>query len=248
MLYLERGHTTLFTVWHASEQGITFCMKFYKLPLPALYEHLQSGPEGLSKEIVSERLALFGFNEIEEKRKVPTWMLFLFQFKDFMILVLMAVVIFSGLIGDLTEAFIILLIILLNATLGFVQEYRAGKAMEALKRMSLVQTQVLRDKQSRLVLSSELVPGDVVMLEAGNVIPADIRLMESFAFRVDESSLTGESIPVDKNNLDLEADSVALGDRVNMVFKGTLATNGRAAGMVVMRDKSRTKVRFHYFP
>ncbi len=208
-------------------------MKFYKYPLPVLYEYLQSGSEGLDTTSAFERLKKFGHNELEEKKKIPLWILFLSQFKDFMILVLIAVVILSGLLGEFVEALIILLIIFLNASLGFAQEYRAGKAMDALKRMSQAQTQVHRDGQVKLVSSRELVPGDVVLLEAGNLIPADIRLLECYGFRVDESSLTGESMPVDKSNSVLSGDGIAPGDQVNMAFKGTLATNGRAKGMVV---------------
>jgi Ca2+-transporting ATPase len=194
---------------------------------------LDSQPEGLSQAEAEKRLQQYGPNELQEKKKIPAWMLFLNQFKDFMILVLLAAAVLSGVMGDLTDTIIILVIVLLNAILGFVQEYRAEKAMEALKKMTITQTQVLRDGLSSIISSTELVPGDVVIMEAGNVVPADMRLVETYSLRIDESSLTGESNPVDKNSIDLTEKDIPLGDRFNMGFKGTLVTNGRSKGLVV---------------
>ncbi len=122
--------------------------------------------DGITSIEAQQRLNQYGLNELQEKKKVPAWILFLHQFKDFMIIVLLAAAVLSGIMGDLTDTIIILIIVVLNAVIGFVQEYRSEKAMEALKKMTLTHTQVLRDGQSSLISSSLLVPGDVVIIEA----------------------------------------------------------------------------------
>lgn len=205
----------------------------YNEPISKVLQHFTTTAEGLSATEVQKRIVKYGNNELQEKKKVPPWLLFLLQFKDFMILILMAAAILSGIMGDMTDTIIILVIVVLNAIVGFVQEYRAGKALEALKKMTLTQTQALRDHHPVLISSTELVPGDIVIMEAGNVVPADIRLLDTHSLRIDESSLTGESIPVDKNIADLKGKDIPLGDQLNMAFKGTLVTNGRAKGLVV---------------
>ncbi|MBL7809293.1 MAG: cation-translocating P-type ATPase, partial [Saprospiraceae bacterium] len=184
-------------------------------------------------EDVQKRRQKYGPNELQEKKKVPTWLLFLQQFKDFMILILAIAAVLSGVMGDMTDTVIILIIILLNAIVGFIQEYRAEKAMDALKKMTITQAEVLREGQTMVISSSELVPGDIVLLEAGNVVPADLRWLDAHALRIDESSLTGESIPVDKHVHPLLAEEISLGDQLNMGFKGTMVTNGRAKGVVL---------------
>ncbi len=208
-------------------------MRFYHTPIKAVVTELKTSTDGLPSSELAPRLEQYGPNELEEKKKVPAWMLFLRQFKDFMILILAAAAILSGFMGDLTDTIIILIIILLNAIVGFVQEYRAEKAMDALKKMTVTQTQVIREGQTKVISSTELVPGDVVIIEAGNVVPADVRLFETHALKVDESSLTGESVAIDKIHTDLEDREFSLGDQLNMAFKGTLVTNGRAKALVV---------------
>jgi P-type Ca2+ transporter type 2C len=197
------------------------------------FSSLLTTSNGLSETEAASRLQQYGLNELLEKKKQPAWMLFIRQFKDVMILILLVAAILSGIIGDMTDTIIILLIIFLNAILGFVQEYRAEKSMEALKKMTLTQAMVYRDKLLITIASVGLVPGDIVVLEAGQVVPADMRLFESFNLRVDESSLTGESMPVDKIADDLPDEVAQVGDRLNMAHKGTLVTNGRAKGCVV---------------
>lgn len=206
---------------------------FYQESIDALFKQFNTSQAGLSPSESSSRLATEGYNELEEKKKTPPWVLFLNQFKDFMILVLAAAAILSGIFGDLADTIIIFVIIILNAVVGFIQEFRAEKAMEALKKMSITKTQVMRDDKPLEIESKDLVPGDIVILEAGNVVPADIRLYEINALRIDESSLTGESVPVDKEANDLKESNIPLGDQLNMAFKGTLVTNGKAEGLVV---------------
>lgn len=208
-------------------------MEFYRLQIADLFQKLNARAEGLYSGEATERLSTFGPNALQEKKKKPVWMLFLGQFMDFMILVLIAAALLAGAMGDKTDMFIILVIILLNSIMGFVQEYRAEKAMEALKKMTVTHAQVLRDGKQLVISSTALVPGDVVWLEAGNVVPADMRLMETHSLRIDESSLTGESVPADKNNSKLAETNIPLGDQLNMAFKGTMVTSGRAKGMVV---------------
>jgi Ca2+-transporting ATPase len=180
-----------------------------------------------------ERLAAVGPNEITEgKRRTPLRM-FVDQFTDFMILVLLVAAIISGLIGEAIDTIAIVVIVVLNAVIGFIQEYRADRAMEALKAMAAPTATALRDGAMAPVPASTLVPGDVVWIEAGNIVPADLRLLDSAHLRVDESALTGESIPVEKSNLPIPDASPPLGDRKNMAYKGTIVTYGHAHGVVV---------------
>lgn len=208
-------------------------MEFYKQPPRLLFEQFESSKAGLVQVEAEKRIQKYGHNALQEKKKKPAWVLFLAQFKDFMILILAAAAILSGIVGDLTDTIIILVIIFLNAVLGFVQEYRAEKTMDSLKKLTETQTKVFRDDQLIAVPSRDLVPGDVVTLEAGNMVPADLRLIDTFSLKVDESSLTGESVPIDKQNGVLEGENLNPGDQLNMAFKGTLVTNGRATGLVV---------------
>ncbi len=213
-------------------------MQFYSVPEKEIFDQFGSGPEGLSNSKAAENLQKFGPNALLEKKKKPVWILFLGQFKDFMILILLAAAVLSGIVGELTDTLIILVIIILNAILGFVQEYRAEKAMEALKKMTETQSQVIRDGVALTLLSNELVPGDILFLEAGNMVPADIRLIECFSLKIDESSLTGESMPIDKSTEPIDKENLQPADQLNMAFKGTLVANGRAKGLVVATGMS----------
>lgn len=208
-------------------------MRVYGQDISVIIENLGSNINGLSSKEAEVRLLSNGLNELVEKKKIPGWKLFLNQFKDFMIIVLMAAAVLSGLMGDLTDTIIILIIILINAIIGFVQEFKAEKAMEALRKLANTQSRVIRDNQQSLIPSLQLVKGDIVIIEAGNVIPADIRLIESFSLRVDESSLTGESVSIDKHNELLPDNDIPIGDQLNIGFKGTMVTHGRAKGIVV---------------
>ena len=208
-------------------------MAFYQQLAEDLFSEFETHKTGLNSAESQNRLEKFGPNALLEKKKKPAWVLFLAQFKDFMILILAAAAVISGIVGDLTDTIIILVIIVLNAILGFVQEYRAEKAMDSLKKLTETQTKVFRDGQLISVPSKELVPGDLVALEAGNMVPADLRLIDTFSLKIDESSLTGESVPIDKQSGIIEGENLNPGDQLNMAFKGTLVTNGRANGLVV---------------
>jgi Ca2+-transporting ATPase len=188
---------------------------------------------GLSAAKVIEQMARYGPNALHEKRRRSPWRMLLDQFTDSMIIVLVGAAIISGIIGDLQDTIAIIVMIILNAVIGFIQEYRAECAMAALKRMSEVNAQVLRDGQVATVNASELVPGDVVLLEAGNVVPADFRLIEAAQLRVDESALTGESVAVEKQIHPLSIVDIPLGDKTCLAYKGTIVTSGRGCGLVV---------------
>ncbi|HEY6010653.1 MAG TPA: HAD-IC family P-type ATPase, partial [Nitrospirota bacterium] len=193
---------------------------------------LGTSPVGLTDEEAQKRLEQYGPNELVEKKKKTALMMFLGQFSDFMILVLIAAAVVSGVIGELSDTIAIAVIVLLNAVLGFSQEYRAEKAMAALKKMAAANAVVVRGSEHQTIASSELVPGDIVVLEAGNIIPADMRVIEAARLKVEEAALTGESLPVEKNTDVLREDKPPLGDRKNMLFKGTFVTYGRGRAAV----------------
>ncbi|MBC7247208.1 MAG: cation-translocating P-type ATPase [Actinobacteria bacterium] len=194
---------------------------------------LASSHRGLSSQEARERLERYGPNELEETGgKTPLAML-LAQFSDFMILVLIAAAVVAGAIGEVTDSLAIATIVVLNAVTGFVQEYRAEKAVQALKKMAEPTAVVIRDRMLGSVPASQLVPGDIVLLDTGRVVPADLRLLETTHLRVDESALTGESVPAEKQARPLHGDSLPLGDRRNMAYLGTFVTYGRALGVVV---------------
>jgi Ca2+-transporting ATPase len=208
-------------------------MEFHSLSREEVVNKLQANADGLTGQQAADRLQQYGPNEIEVKKKKTWWGILLSQFTDFMIIILMAAAVISGFIGDSTDMIVIFAIVLLNAIVGFIQEWRAEKAIEALKQMAASKARVMRDKKQIDIEAAKLVPGDVVLLEAGNVIPADVRLAESHSLKVDESSLTGESVNIDKTSDALPAGEYSLGDRVNVGYKGTFITHGRGSGYVV---------------
>lgn len=201
-------------------------------PVDAAKQLESSLETGLNAKQIAERMAEYGPNLLTEKRKRSTWRMLLDQFSEFMILVLIAAAVISGFIGDLGDTIFIIVIVILNAIVGFVQEFRAERAMAALKRMSESNARVLRDSRVDTVNTSELVPGDVVILEAGNIVPADIRIIEAAQLRVDESSLTGESVAIEKQTQALTFTDGPIGDKTCLAFKGTIVTYGRGRGLV----------------
>ena len=188
---------------------------------------------GLTSEEAARRLGSYGPNQLTEAPGVTFWQMLLDQFNNFVVIMLIVAAVISALFGDLIEAAAILLIVILNATLGVIQEQRAEQALAALKKLAAPDAKVIRDGERKSVPSVQLVPGDIVLLEAGNYVPADIRLLEAANLRIEEAALTGESIPVQKDaNIRLEAD-IPLGDRKNTTFMGTLVSYGRGRGVVV---------------
>ncbi|MDO9462704.1 MAG: HAD-IC family P-type ATPase, partial [Deltaproteobacteria bacterium] len=207
-------------------------MRWHQKKIDEVIEDLGSSLKGLSPEEVEKRLQEYGPNELKEKKKKTVFMMFLDQFKDFMILVLMAAAVISGIIGEPSDTIAIVVIVVLNAVIGFVQEYRAEKAMAALKKMAAPTATVIRNGMPENIPASQLVPGDVVLLEAGKVVPADLRLTEAAQLKVEEAALTGESVPVEKHTKALHDELLPIGDRKNMAYKGTFVTYGRGVGVI----------------
>ncbi len=208
-------------------------MSWHLKDINTVVEELGCSIQGLTLAEAEKRLQKYGLNELKEKKKKTPFILFLDQFKDFMILVLIAAAIVSGIIGEPSDTIAIIVIVVLNAVIGFVQEYRAEKAMAALKSMAAPFATVLRGGNPGNIPASQLVPGDIVLLEAGKIVPADLRLIESVQLKIEEAALTGESVPVEKHTEPLHDEHLPLGDRKNMAYKGTFVTYGRGKGIVV---------------
>ena len=207
---------------------------WHVLTAPDVGQQLTVDPQtGLSADEVARRLSIYGPNAIQEHRARSPWRMLLDQFTDFMILVLIAAAIISGMVGEPPDAIAIMVIVLLNGVIGFVQEYRAERAVAALKLLAARNAKVLREGKQATIQASQLVPGDVVVLEAGDGVPADVRLVEAVRLKIEEAALTGESVPVEKQARPLTEAELPLGDRLNMAYKGTLVTYGRATGLVV---------------
>lgn len=188
---------------------------------------------GLDEGEAAGRLERTGANELSDGKKISPLTLLLNQFKDFMVLVLMGATLISGLLGEYLDAVTIVAIILLNGILGFVQEFRAERSLRALKQLSAPTAKVLRAGNQTVVAASKLVPGDIVLLESGDRVPADIRWLECSSLYAEESALTGESLPVSKHADPIPADEVPLGDQKNIGFMGTMITRGTGKAMVV---------------
>jgi len=194
---------------------------------------LSSSREGLTTDEASRRLARHGPNRLDEGPPRSLIAMFMSQFADLMIVILIGAAVISGVVGDLADTFVIAAIVLLNAALGFAQEFRAERAMAALKTMAAPAATVLRDGPPARVSAAALVPGDVVLLETGDIIPADLRLIEAASLSVNESALTGESMPVEKSAATIVAADAAVGDRLNVAHMSTFVTRGRGVGLVV---------------
>lgn len=199
----------------------------------AAHELKTSLKRGLDAHQAALRLQQYGPNELKGEEGLPLWRQVLAQFQDFLILILLAAGAVSFLVGERTDATLIFLIVVVNAILGLVQEGRAEKALKALKQMAAPQASVIRDNQALNILARDLVPGDVVLLEAGTVLPCDVRLSETASLKVDEAALTGESVPVEKDAKSALAEKVPLADRVNMAYMGTTVVYGRGQGVAV---------------
>ncbi|MBM4295087.1 MAG: HAD-IC family P-type ATPase, partial [Deltaproteobacteria bacterium] len=186
---------------------------------------------GLAEDEIERRLERYGYNELKKEERVSPFTIFINQFKNILIIILLVAIALSAIIGAIVDAAIIGVIVVFCAALGFTQEYRAEKALEALKKMLSPVINVLRGGVAKEVPSAELVPGDIMLLEAGERIPADARLVETHSLRCDEAPLTGESLPIDKDIKPLPAE-VRVSDRKNMVFAGTTVTYGRGKAVV----------------
>ncbi|KOO40704.1 calcium-translocating P-type ATPase, SERCA-type [Priestia koreensis] len=209
-------------------------MKWYELSEKAVLQVTHANKaEGLTEKQVVEKQKEHGFNELQEGEKKSAILAFLEQFKDFMVIVLLAATLISGLLGEYIDAIAIIAIVIINSFLGFFQERRAEKSLSALKELSAPQVMVLREGEWRKVPSRELVLGDVIKFTSGDRIGADVRIIEAKGLEIEESALTGESLPVTKRTDAILGEEVPLGDQENMGFMGTLITRGSGIGIVV---------------
>ncbi|MBI5945562.1 MAG: cation-translocating P-type ATPase [Chloroflexi bacterium] len=206
--------------------------EWHALKADEVLKHLEVQDEGLSSAEVEKRLQYYGQNQLKEAPRPGFLALLWGQLNNFVVILLIVASVISALLGDYVEAAAIMAIVVLNSVLGIVQEQRAEQALAALKKLAAPDAQVLRDGARRSVPAYNLVPGDIVFLEAGNFIPADLRLLEAINLRVEEASLTGESLPVQKNAATVLEKNVPLGDRKNTAFMGTLVNYGRGRGVV----------------
>jgi Ca2+-transporting ATPase len=207
-------------------------MEFYRQSIAEIFTELNTQPVGLAADEAQRRLDKYGFNVLETQSTVRPLHIFINQFKSFIIYILLFAVLFSLLIGEYVDTIIILAILLTNAVIGFFQELGAHRSLEALKKIGMVQTTVIRNGKKSTIEAKELVPGDIVQLEAGDKVPADLRIIEAIRLKAEESALTGESVPVDKEPAVI-AGPVALGDRRNMLYSATAIATGHARAIVV---------------
>ena len=209
-------------------------VSWHTLDAAGLHQTLGCEPgRGLDSAEVERRLQQYGPNQLEDRRRRPIWQMFLRQFLDFMILILLVAALISGVMGDPIDTVVILVIVTLNAVIGAVQEFRAQRAMEALGEMAAPTVRVRRDNRVGILPSAGLVPGDLVLLEAGAIVPADLRLLEGAELELNESMLTGESHGIAKRFEALSSVELPVSERSNMAFKGSRVNRGRAQGLVV---------------
>lgn len=204
---------------------------FHSLSTKAVLESLNSGVQGLSEAGSRERLNQYGLNELSAGKKISAWKIFFSQFNNALLLLLILAALISLFMGESTETIAIAGILLLNTILGFTQEYRANREMQALENLSSPTANILREGEAKKIDAREIVPGDILLLEAGDIVSADARLFEASSLKVDESSLTGESVPAEKETEELPEDT-RVSDRNNMVYFGTAVTYGRGRAVV----------------
>ncbi|NLY39681.1 MAG: HAD-IC family P-type ATPase, partial [Firmicutes bacterium] len=207
---------------------------WYALTVEQVAEKLETSlQQGLSREEAERRFAQYGPNELEQTGRKTFLRMFIEQFADFMVIILIIAAIISALLGEFKDAVIIMMIVLLNGLLGAIQENKAEESLAALKKMAAPQAKVLREGRIDVVPAARLVPGDIVVLETGDFVPADIRLSEVTNLKIEEAALTGESVPVEKNSQTLDNTEIPLGDRLNIAHTSSLVTYGRGRGIVV---------------
>lgn len=209
-------------------------MKWYQLNAEGIERKLQViMKKGLTEKEVVKRRKQYGLNKLTEAAKEPLWVLFMKQFQDFMVLILLAATLIAGMLGEYIDAIAIMLIVLLNGCIGFFQEQKAEKSLEKLKELAAPMARVLRDGIWQTVSAEEAVLGDVIKVKRGDRIPADFRIMQSNGLETEESTLTGESYPIEKTTKAIRQESLSIQDQTNICFKGTVVTKGRAEGIVI---------------
>ncbi|MHC4267202.1 MAG: calcium-translocating P-type ATPase, SERCA-type [Planctomycetota bacterium] len=204
---------------------------YYNLSISDAIKSIDTSQKGLSEEVARQRLEKYGINELKQREKISPFQILTRQFTSCIVFILLAALVISLLIGEKLDAIVISTIVVLNGVFGFVQEFKAEKAIEALRRLTALKAKVIRDGKETEIDSRELVPGDIILLETGSKVPADSRLIDIAAFQLDEASLTGESVPSNKVTGPLE-NNILVNDQENMVFMGTIVTKGHAKAIV----------------
>ena len=208
--------------------------KWYSLSPSQVEKKLNTNiTKGLALSEIKKRQQLYGLNKLREKKTLTIYHRFINQFRDFLVIILIIASIISFAIGEITDCIVISCIIILNALLGVLQEHRASKALEALQQLATPKASVIRNSAIQKIPSKELVPGDIVILETGNYVPADLRLVESSNLKIDESSITGESIPIAKDTSNIYNEGISFAEDRTCVFMGTIITHGKAKGIVI---------------
>ena len=230
---MERDRPARATVLFTDSDGITASPSWHALALPGVCERLSATPAGLDAGEARRRLLALGPNELGRAHRVSPWPVLLAQFQNLLILILLTATAVSAYLGEVVEAIAIGVIVGFAILLGFIQEYRAERAIAALRKMAAPVARVLRGGTETEVPAQDLVPGDVVLLGAGDKVPADGRLVETVNLKLNESALTGESVPVDKVHEILAGDTLPLAERHNMVYAGTAVTYGRGRALIV---------------
>ena len=208
-------------------------MDYYSEDISKIYNEFKSSENGLNSNQINSKIQKFGPNKLIKKRDFKTLKLLLSQFKSPLVILLIFAGAISYYLKELIDAYVIFLVVILNALLGFFQEYRAEKAIESLKKLSSTKAKVIRNSTEKEIDASELVPGDLIVIEEGDRIPADARIVRCSNLSVDESALTGESSPVDKTSDILIGKNISIADQKNMIFMNTTAARGRCIAVVV---------------
>jgi len=208
-------------------------IKPHALSKARVLQTLKTSNKGLNNTQVKSRLATFGLNKLKENKSYSIFSLFIQQFTDLLVIILLLAGGFSFFIGETVDAIAILTIVLMNGLLGFFQEFKAEKSMEALKKIETLKARVIRNGEEQTIKAQDIVPGDILVLYEGEKIPADARLLEIHSLQVDESMLTGESLPVQKKEAKFSPNT-ALADRKNMIYSGCLVTKGRGQAIAVL--------------
>jgi Ca2+-transporting ATPase len=215
-------------------------MKHYFENAEAVMRSENTSKDGLSQKQAAEKISRFGKNKLAEGKKKSLIARLLGQMTDPMVIVLIVVAVISGVLGEIADSIIILMVVILNSVLGVIQEGKAEKAIEALQQMASPFSKVRRDGHVQQIKSEDIVPGDIIILEAGDAVPADMRIIEASSLKIEEASLTGESVPVEKSHHTIEKakEEISLGDRKNMAYMGTNVSYGRGEGVVTATGMS----------
>ena len=217
-----------------SVSKVGYKMDWYKLPIEEIEKRLHVfHKKGLTEKQVEERQRRYGLNQIVVSERKSMWLIFISQFQDFLVIILLAATLIAGMLGEYVDALAIMLIVILNGIIGFFQEQRAEKSLEKLKQLSAPHIRVLRNGEWLTIPAEQAVVGDVVRIKTGDRVPADLRIIEANSLQTEESMLTGESIPVEKHADAINSDNLSLQDQVNIAFKSTLVTKGNGLGIVI---------------